>query len=442
MFQQQKLMGNVGLLNVACDTDMSALDRRLDGLLQDRKGKGRFRQLREYDESSLIDFVRPSLASNCSELTRQSSNDYLSLTHSSALRQAFLDQLESSPQILGSTGSRLLSGSTSRHTRLEHRFGHFFDSPAALLFNSGWDANVSFFATVPQPGDWVVHDELVHASVHSGLRASRVDTKRRVGFKHNDPDDFQRVLQRVGPEGTVFVALESLYSMDGDFAPLPALLDILDQSIPKDRQCVVLDEAHSTGVYGDRGRGVTHALHEQGRVGVRLMTFGKAVGSSGGGSASPLPLPLVADESSRLVVLTDHPLVLDQLCPPIHLLDRHFAYRSHRSTQRVGYHRKCRRRPGESPSAIDLLAKPHTITDRLSADRTWLGSYNISTHSSTPSSAVHHLTSSGIHHIMATPHRFRPVSRISFPILPHRSSASSHAHLTPFRHTFWRRDSS
>lgn len=84
--------------------------------------------------------------------------------------------------------------------------------------------------------------------------------------------------------GTVFVALESLYSMDGDFAPLPALLDILDQHIPRDRQCVVLDEAHSTGVYGSQGRGITHALAEQGRVGVRLMTFGKAVGCSGGKS--------------------------------------------------------------------------------------------------------------------------------------------------------------
>lgn len=140
----------------------------------------------------------------------------------------------------------------------------------------------------------MVYDELVHASVHSGMRASRVDPKRRLAFKHNDPEDFGRIIRSIietqngssegsgASEGTVFVALESLYSMDGDFAPLPALLDILDQHIPKDRQCVVLDEAHSTGVYGSQGRGVVHALAEQGRVGVRLMTFGKAVGCSGG----------------------------------------------------------------------------------------------------------------------------------------------------------------
>lgn len=106
-----------------------------------------------------------------------------------------------------------------------------------------------------------------------------------MGFKHNDPVDFRRVLRQIEGEGTVFVALESLYSMDGDFAPLPALLDILDQYVPKERQCVVLDEAHSTGVYGRQGRGVAYALGEQRRVGIRLMTFGKAVGSSGGKSA-------------------------------------------------------------------------------------------------------------------------------------------------------------
>lgn len=293
-----------------------ALDRRLDSLLQDRKGKGRFRQLKEYDESQLIDFVRPPsfpLFVHClapggrADHAQQSSNDYLSLTTSPALRSLFLQRLHQSPSeqnILGSTGSRLLSGSTSQHTALERRFAQFFDSPAALLFNSGWDANVSFFATVPQPGDWVIYDELVHASVHSGLRASRVRADQRVAFKHNDPEAFEEVCARVaesagpgagagesskegqkGARGTVFVALESLYSMDGDFAPLSALLDIFDRHIPRDKQCLVLDEAHSTGVYGAQGRGIAHSLGEQGRVAVRLMTFGKAVGSSGGASS-------------------------------------------------------------------------------------------------------------------------------------------------------------
>src|SRR5438874_2332004 len=116
----------------------------------------------------------------------QSSNDYLSLTTSAELRQRYITRVQSASSILGSTGSRLLSGSTSAHTSLETRLANFFDSPSALLFNSGWDANVSFFSTVPQPNDWVVYDELVHASVHSGLRSSRVPESRRVSFRHND----------------------------------------------------------------------------------------------------------------------------------------------------------------------------------------------------------------------------------------------------------------
>ncbi|WRT66317.1 uncharacterized protein IL334_003272 [Kwoniella shivajii] len=267
---------------------MTELDTRLSKLLQGRKEKNRYRSLKEYDTSSssaLVDF---------------SSNDYLSLTSSTPLRESFLARLASTPSIFGSTGSRLLSGCTSSHSSLEKRFEEFFNSPSALLFNSGWDANVSFFATVPQPNDWVIYDELVHASVHSGLRSSRVPVERRIPFNHNDPESIEIVLRGITKEGssndksTVFFAMESLYSMDGDFSPLPSLLDVIERYIPRERQCVVLDEAHSTGVYGDNGRGIGYALGEEGgfdigdrrkrgkgRIDVRLMTFGKAVGCSG-----------------------------------------------------------------------------------------------------------------------------------------------------------------
>lgn len=231
----------------------------------------------------------------------QSSNDYLSVTSSESLRSAYLERLANSPQIFGSTGSRLLSGCSPAHSALENRLSTLFNSPSALLFNSGWDANVSFFATVPQASDWVICDELVHASVHSGLRASRVPPEKRVIFSHNSPEGLEKVLQQIardpsfGHNSTVFLALESLYSMDGDMAPLPLLLDILEQYMPRTRQCVVVDEAHSTGVYGEHGKGLVYALAEEGgwapgdgnrrgkaRVDVRLMTFGKAVGCSGG----------------------------------------------------------------------------------------------------------------------------------------------------------------
>ena len=127
--------------------------------------------------------------------------------------------------------------------------------------------------------------------MHSGLQASRVPPARRLPFKHSDLDAFKESLKQVQTPGdgggaTVFLALESLYSMDGDFAPLTEMLDVLDEVVPKSRQCVVLDEAHSTGMYGEGGKGFAHLLGEaggsNGRVGVRLMTFGKAVGCSGG----------------------------------------------------------------------------------------------------------------------------------------------------------------
>ncbi|KAL7421568.1 hypothetical protein Q5752_003337 [Cryptotrichosporon argae] len=238
---------------------MSDLDCRLGRLVDGRKDKGRYRQLRTYSsDSGLHDF---------------SSNDYLSLSTCPALRASYLSRLASTPSILGSTGSRLLSGSTPAHAALESRLAAHFGAPAALLFNSGWDANISFFGTVPQPGDWIVYDDLVHASVHSGMRAGRAGVRCRA-FRHNDAADLGAVLSEItggrtsggegegdgagdgagGPsaprEPIVFLALESLYSMDGDFAPLPALLDALDAHVPCARH-------------------------------VRLMTFGKAVGCSG-----------------------------------------------------------------------------------------------------------------------------------------------------------------
>ncbi len=270
----------------------------MEKIVSARKRQGRFRSLKEYDTSfgsQLVDFVSAGLDFDFLQCTDplKSSNDYLSMTTSTSLRKAYLDRLSEAPQILGSTGSRLLSGSSKAHSSLETRFAKHFDSPAALLFNSGWDANVSFFSTIPQANDWVLYDELVHASVHSGMRASRVDESRRVAFKHNDPEALRVVLQEIGRKGSssenqpiIYLALESLYSMDGDFSPLPALLDVYDQLVPRSRQCVVLDEAHSTGVYGEQGKGIAQAIGEAasngGRVGVRLMTFGKAVGCSGG----------------------------------------------------------------------------------------------------------------------------------------------------------------
>ena len=279
------------------------------------------------------------------------------MTSSQTFRNEYLTRLSSASDIFGSTGSRLLSGSTASHSALENRFANLFASPSALLFNSGWDANVSFFSTVPQPSDWVVYDELVHASVHSGLRASRVPPSKRVAFKHNDPGELRKVLEEIMnkpgsslEEPVVYLALESLYSMDGDMAPLPDFLHILDDYIPRVRQCVVLDEAHSTGVYGQQGRGVAHALGEEGgwgdvastrglgRVGVRLMTFGKAVGCSGGKSVlAGSSLGANPREYSRPAMFTIHPIIPDQLCTSIHILDCSTTFHTNLTSMCLGH---------------------------------------------------------------------------------------------------------
>ncbi|KAK1230383.1 hypothetical protein PQX77_006528 [Marasmius sp. AFHP31] len=249
-----------------------------------------------------LPFPTPSTpSSETPTATDFTSNDYLSLTTSPLLHTHVLRTLQTSPHILGSGGSRLLVN-PEVHDKFERRVERFFNLPTStpdptttteaggrsvLLFNSGYDANVSFFSTVPQPGDAIVYDELVHASVHDGIRGGcRAQT--RVSFRHNDVGDLRRVLrslslqqQQAGKGRTIFVAIESLYSMDGTFAPLREFVDVLEEI--RGEAYLVVDEAHATGVYGPKGRGrvALEGLEGHPRVLARLCTFGKALGGSG-----------------------------------------------------------------------------------------------------------------------------------------------------------------
>jgi len=245
-----------------------------------------------------------------------SSNDYLSLTLSHDLRRRFINMISSSSSSLfGSTGSRLLDGTTTQHLALECRLASFFGSQSALLFGSGWDANVSFFSTVPQSGDWILFDELIHASVWDGMRSSRVSAASRKAIKHNDLHSLKAVVEDAiyhkswksrdiattssTSPSVIYIAVESLYSMDGDLACLPQMIDTVKQVIEEHPQrlsrsqvCFVVDEAHTTGVYGRQGRGFVDELGTDVRecVDVRLMTFGKGVGSQGAVLLSSTPI--------------------------------------------------------------------------------------------------------------------------------------------------------
>jgi 8-amino-7-oxononanoate synthase len=234
--------------------------------------------------------VSPSTPGISGDLLDFSSNDYLSLSSSAHLRALFLRAIQDAPSnaILGSGGSRLLVN-LSAHNTLEERCQTFFRAPAALLFNSGFDANVSFFSCVPQPGDVILHDEHIHASVHDGVRASRA-RQAAYTFAHNSTSALDALCRRLLRErpslaagiGAVFVAVESLYSMDGTFAPLATFCDTLETLFPAGNAYLVVDEAHATGIYGEQGRGLVCAQGLERRVFARLHTFGKALAGSGG----------------------------------------------------------------------------------------------------------------------------------------------------------------
>ena len=218
-----------------------------------------------------------------------SSNDYLSLSTSPLLRARVLAALNASPAILGSGGSRLLVYNHA-HAALEARLARTFRAPAALLFNSGFDANAGFFACVPQSGDALLYDAAIHASVHDGARASRVAPRFRRPFAHNDVRALRAALRALRTESvalkegqsSVFVAVESVYSMDGTVAPLRAMIDAMDEIFPARNAHLIVDEAHATGIYGPGGRGMVAQLGLEDRVLARLHTFGKALAASGG----------------------------------------------------------------------------------------------------------------------------------------------------------------
>jgi 8-amino-7-oxononanoate synthase len=215
------------------------------------------------------------------------SNDYLGLTTDPRLREIFLQKASREPLLMGSTGSRLISGNTRLHIAFESRMESHFGSSGALLCNSGFDGNTMFFGSVPQNGDIIVFDELVHASVRDGIAISRATNL--YPFAHNSVDDFEKVLLRVVAEhseifdgrATVFVAVESLYSMDGDFSPLVDIVSLTEKLIPASSRHIVVDEAHTTGVCGVEGRGFVSLLGLEKNVHTVLHTFGKGRACSG-----------------------------------------------------------------------------------------------------------------------------------------------------------------
>lgn len=193
------------------------------------------------------------------------SNDYLGIVKNNLL------QVDAHCKH-GSTGSRLLSGNYPLAEEAENLIAGFHQSESALLFNSGYDANTGLLSCVPQKGDTILYDHLCHASIRDGIRLSFAQA---FSFKHNDVEDLQKKLQSA--TGEVFIVTESIFSMDGDVAPLQDIVTLCEQ-----HGChLIIDEAHATGVTGEQGEGLAQHLQLHRKCFARVHTFGKAVGCHG-----------------------------------------------------------------------------------------------------------------------------------------------------------------
>ncbi|MES2329185.1 MAG: 8-amino-7-oxononanoate synthase [Bacteroidota bacterium] len=224
-------------------------DDFLNKKLNERKDNNSFRELRLPDGK--VDFC---------------SNDYLGVVKNHKL------QTTNHKLATGSTGSRLLSGNYLFIEDVEKQIAAFHQSASALLFNSGYDANIGLLSSVPQKGDTILYDQLCHASIRDGIRLSFATA---FSFAHNDIGDLKKKMEHA--TGTIFIVTESVFSMDGDLCPLTELVSIAQENTAH----LIVDEAHATGIVGEHGEGLVQQLQIQEYVFARVHTFGKACGCHG-----------------------------------------------------------------------------------------------------------------------------------------------------------------
>ena len=245
------------------------LPKNLTAKLETRKQNNALRKLAL--PSDLIDFA---------------SNDYIGFSKNKAIFEETHQYLIDNRIIQnGATGSRLLSGNHKVYQDAENYIAQFHQTDSALIFNSGYDANVGFFSCVPQKGDLILYDELCHASIRDGILLSNAKAYK---FQHNDFEDLERLIQHSKPNTQhprpntqdptpIYIVTESVFSMDGDTPNLEELAQLSE----KYKCHLVIDEAHSLGVFGDKGEGLVQQLGLQDQVFARIMTFGKGLGCHG-----------------------------------------------------------------------------------------------------------------------------------------------------------------
>ncbi|AUP79174.1 aminotransferase class I/II-fold pyridoxal phosphate-dependent enzyme [Flavivirga eckloniae] len=280
--------------------------KKLHSKLEERKANNALRQLEA--PRNLVDF---------------SSNDYLGFSKSETIfnntHQYLIDY-----NIIhnGATGSRLLSGNHPLFNTVETQLSDYHNSESALVFNSGYDANVGFFSCVPQRGDVILYDEYIHASIRDGIRLSNAKAYK---FKHNDLDDIEQQILRYfdsaqhglsqNDSNNIYIVTESIFSMDGDSPNLKGIT----QLCKKNNALLIVDEAHAVGVFGEGGAGLIQHLKLEKDIFARIVTFGKAIGAHGAA--------IIGSESlKQYLVNFSRSFIYTTALPPHTLANIHAAY--------------------------------------------------------------------------------------------------------------------
>lgn len=292
-------------------------------------------------------------------------NNYLGLTFAPETRQAAIDAINSLGT--GTTGSRMASGNYAGHSALEREFGEAFGYPGSIVFSTGYQANLGAISALAGPDEYLLVDADGHASIHDACKLSAATTIR---FRHNDPDNLARRLERLGDAAKrTLVVVESLYSVLGDRAPLKEFVEVKERF----GAMIIVDEAHSFGMFGPKGLGICAELDLLDRVDFIVGTFSKSLGGVGGFCVSRHQQLELLRLASRPYIFTASPpppviaaarAALARLLAGDDLRERlwQHAHRFHASMEAAGY-----RLGSKDPGPVTALL----FDDRETAIRLW-----------------------------------------------------------------------
>lgn len=260
-------------LRAAGMKDDSAFDRNLEAWLDGRR------------QANYILGFKPEITEDVADFT---TGDFLGMARSRKLRDAYLAELAAYPDFpMGSLGSRVQDGNYDYLNTVEQEIADFHGAEACYITTAGFTANVGVLSGVLLPGDAIVYDTLVHASSIEGIHLSLAGHK--LPFKHNDPDDLREVLANLKKNASfksgkrsILIVVESVYSMDGDVCPLRDFVRIAKEEYPLGNAQFVIDEAHSLGIFGDRGMGLVNLLGLESDIAIRVHVGSKSLGAGGG----------------------------------------------------------------------------------------------------------------------------------------------------------------